>query len=82
MKTVVRSVALFAVLASQATAQPPGLIVQLGGSRPAPGERRVIHYLLTDKAAANTTPEDYWGNVTGRSSEDPTADVHGNLNGP
>ena len=32
-------------------AEPRGLIVQIGGSCPAVGEGRVIHYLLTDQAA-------------------------------
>jgi len=50
---VVCSVALLAVLVSHATAEPRGLIVQLGGSCPAPNEGRVIHYLLTDEAAVD-----------------------------
>ncbi|MHC4581341.1 MAG: outer membrane protein assembly factor BamB family protein, partial [Planctomycetota bacterium] len=34
-------------------AAPRGLIVQIGGTCPAPGEGRVIHYLLGDKAAVD-----------------------------
>ena len=50
--SAVCSVALLAVLVPHAMAEPRGLIVQLGGSCPAPGEGRVIHYLLTDKGQA------------------------------
>jgi hypothetical protein len=50
---VVCSSTFVAVLASHAMAEPRGLIVQIGGSCPAVGEGRVIHYLLTNKAAVD-----------------------------
>jgi outer membrane protein assembly factor BamB len=42
-------------------AEPRGLIVQLGGSCPAPGEGRVIHYLLTDEAAVDEARKTFRG---------------------
>jgi len=59
--SVVCSVALLAALASHATAEPRGLIVQLGGSCPAPGEGRLIHYLLTDQTAVDEARNTFRG---------------------
>ena len=44
---------LVALLISNALAAQRGLIVQVGGACPAPGEGRVIHYLLGDQAAVD-----------------------------
>ena len=50
---------LVAVVISTATAAPRGLIVQIGGNYPEPGEGRVIHYLLPDRAAVGRARENY-----------------------
>ncbi len=55
--SIVCSLVLVATAAASATAQPRGLIVQLGGKCPAPGKGRVIHYLLTDQAAVDAARE-------------------------
>ena len=52
---------LFFGLPPLIAADPRGLIVQLGGSCPAPGEGRVIHYLLTDEAAVDRARHTFRG---------------------
>ena len=53
-RTGVRSIlylVLACLLVSKAMGAPRGLIVQVGGTCPSPGQGRVIHYLLPDQAA-------------------------------
>ena len=52
---------LVALLISNALAAQRGLIVQVGGACPAPGEGRVIHYLLTDQGAVDKAKSTHRG---------------------
>ncbi len=52
---------LVALLVSNAMAAQRGLIVQIGGTCPAPGEGRVIHYLLDNHAAVDRARNTHGG---------------------